>query len=97
MKFNASFDSQVKLVSVVCFFLFIGISIHAYTHFTTLHSALIISFLWLLFFLCYALSPKFYLVDKFQFTGKSPLVSFVYPKKEIVNVQLVSEAEMRGV
>jgi hypothetical protein len=96
MQFKATTGDVVKLVSWLVFVILLAATYAILSApFNLISKALIAGFIWLLFTLCYILSPRKYVTDGFNLMAYSKWqFVFSWPLKEIVSAKLVSEQEL---
>lgn len=96
MKFNASLDNLVKIVTVSCLILFVVISYFIFTNNQLPLPALIaiLASLWLTFILCYLYHPTAYSVAGDSIIIHRPLTPVVISRTDILDIRIPTEAEM---
>lgn len=97
MKFSASLDNLVKIITVSCFILFIAISYFVFANNQLPLPALIaiMATLWLTFILCYLYHPTAYSVIGDSIIIHRPISPLVILRTDLLDIRIPTEAEMR--
>ncbi len=97
-QFSASFDSTVKILSVLVF-LILGAATYAVLSTPSLSvpfKIVVVAAIWLLFVFCYLLAPNGYVIDKHNLMAlaKKHFI-FSWLRKEISTVRIVGKEEIK--
>ena len=97
MKFKASLDNLVKIITVSCFILFTVISYFVFANNQLPIPALIaiMASLWLTFILCYLFHPTAYSISGDKIIVHRPLSDLIIPRTDLLDIRIPAEAEMR--